>query len=117
MIWPFKKTLKPIPNPQIEQLVNELRTILENAPKDSRTPLERFGPYSKPEPSIDPLSEANVYLVYGRIGGAIDVLKGALESQERIAELAWLPQGELYVREVLSRLERLSNAYPKESAP
>jgi len=108
MIWPFKK--KPAPHPDAVALLNELNKLLEGAPADTRKFVERIGPYAKPERPTDPLSEASVYLAYGRISGAVGALRVALSQPERIAELEWLPNGEEYVRSALERLERLQAA-------
>lgn len=107
MFWPFKRTAAPAPNPEWVALHNELSRVLEDAPGDTRSFFERLGPYAKPEPPMDPLAEASIYVAYGHISSAAQALRAALEQPERIAQLAWLPNGEDYAKGILARLEGL----------
>lgn len=91
-------------------LLKELEKVTEGAPKDSRSFLQIIGPFADPPQPIDPLREASVYLAYERIDGARQVLSEALQDPERVKELDWLENGEVYAREVLAKLERISKA-------
>jgi hypothetical protein len=92
MIWPFKKKLEieaqrsEHPAGAIE-LLNELNGLVKAKPR--RGFFETVGPYAKDEP-VDPISEASVYLAYGRYEGAASILEEAAASPESATMIGWV---------------------------
>ncbi|MDX9974900.1 MAG: hypothetical protein RBU21_18070 [FCB group bacterium] len=100
-----KQKPEPLPPSQAAQdLVAELNDLDESRPRKGFW--EGLSPWGEPE-EVDALTEAAVYLAYGRVVQAEQRLREALLDATELRRMKWIPGGEDYARNVLRRIQDL----------